>query len=81
MVLLESFQEQQFLLSGPPALEEGEVQFVEHLILRGVLVQVGETGGAVVSLQRKYFGSLADLALAEVALYLAARAQDVLDCT
>ncbi len=59
-------------------VEEGEIEFVEDVVVWGVGVLVGEAGGTVVGVGSEQFGGLADVALALVALDFVGRVHYVL---
>jgi len=77
-VLLQAFEQEKLLVGSPLVVEEGEVEFVQDMIFGGELLEIGEAGGAEVSVGSEQFGGLADIAFALVALYLVGRVHDVL---
>lgn len=77
-VLLESLEEEEFLVGRPLLLEEGEIEFIDDAVLLGELVEIGEAGAAVVGLVDHDLGGLGDVALAFVALDLVGGVEDVL---
>ena len=78
LLLLQSFEHQEFFLCGPFVIKKGEIQLIDDMVFRVKFVLVGEAGGAEVIRGGQDLGGLADVSFADIALDFVGGVHDIL---